>query len=180
MNQTEIAVDSAGDVFITDAGNNRVLELPRTATGYGPQITLPFAGLSGPGGVALDSAGNLFITDGVRLTAARGIAVDRDGLRGADHPAFQRFGCSPRQMPWTAQGMCSSPIMPMSLAAELPKTSTGYGAQVTLPFTGLSQHRYSVFLRAMAVDSEINVFLVDMAITGCWNCRGQGRATERR
>ena len=41
-----VAVDGAGDVFIanySDDGNlNRVVELPRTATGYGPQTTLPF------------------------------------------------------------------------------------------------------------------------------------------
>ena len=42
---------------------NRVVELPRTGTGYGPQMTLPFSGLNGPYGIALDSAGDVFITD---------------------------------------------------------------------------------------------------------------------
>src|SRR5277367_6019706 len=54
-----VAVDSAGDVFATSG--NDVLELPWTATGYGPQTTLPASGLSGPWGVAVDSAADVFI-----------------------------------------------------------------------------------------------------------------------
>ena len=40
------------------------MELPRTATGYGPQTTLPTSGLSQPTGVAVDSTGNVFIVNG--------------------------------------------------------------------------------------------------------------------
>jgi len=32
---------------------------------YGPQVTLPFTGLSAPNGVAVDSAGNLYVADGL-------------------------------------------------------------------------------------------------------------------
>ena len=43
-----VAVDSAGDVFVTDnTSGGFVVKLPRTATGYGPQTTLPTSGLSG-------------------------------------------------------------------------------------------------------------------------------------
>jgi hypothetical protein len=63
-----IGVDSSGDVFLYDVGNLRVLELPRSATGYGPQTALlagsglqPFDGSLA--GLALDSAGDVFITD---------------------------------------------------------------------------------------------------------------------
>jgi DNA-binding beta-propeller fold protein YncE len=58
----EVALDSAGDVFVSDNVNNRVVELPRTATGYGPQMTLPVA-VAGPTGITLDNAGDLFIAD---------------------------------------------------------------------------------------------------------------------
>src|SRR5450631_3100521 len=44
-NPLSVAVDSAGDVFISEeAGNftsSAVVELPRTAGGYGPQVTIP-------------------------------------------------------------------------------------------------------------------------------------------
>ena len=68
-----IAVDSAGDLYIADSGNNVVREVVNgvitTVAGNG---TRGFNGdngpatsaqLSGPWGVAVDSAGNLYITD---------------------------------------------------------------------------------------------------------------------
>ena len=36
---------------------------PERAAGYGPQVTLPFSGLSGPWGLAVDGAGDLFVAD---------------------------------------------------------------------------------------------------------------------
>ncbi len=53
-----VAVDSPGNVFVADLFNNRVLELPKTETGYGPQTTLPASGLASPEGIAVDGAGN--------------------------------------------------------------------------------------------------------------------------
>ena len=50
-------MDGAGDVFIADAGNNRVVEVP---AGGGAQTTV-FSGLTFPTGVAVDGAGDVFI-----------------------------------------------------------------------------------------------------------------------
>src|SRR5277367_4367229 len=48
---TGLARDAAGDVFVSyDA---RVVELPRTAIGYGAQTTLPFSGLADGFGLAV-------------------------------------------------------------------------------------------------------------------------------
>jgi hypothetical protein len=57
-----VALDSAGNVFIADFGNNRVVELPKTLTGYGSQVTLPFSGLSRPYGDVVDNAGDVFVS----------------------------------------------------------------------------------------------------------------------
>jgi len=61
---TDAAVDGAGDVFVADNYNSRVVEVP---AGGGAPITIDptvnSLGLNGPYGVALDSAGDLFITD---------------------------------------------------------------------------------------------------------------------
>jgi hypothetical protein len=54
-----VAVDGAGDIFIADSGNNRVLEVP---AGGGAQTTVG-SGLSGPSAVAVDGAGDIFIAD---------------------------------------------------------------------------------------------------------------------
>ena len=56
-----VAVDGAGNVYVTDNGNNgRVLKLAAGAT---TATELPFTGLSHPWGVAVDSAGNVYVTD---------------------------------------------------------------------------------------------------------------------
>jgi sugar lactone lactonase YvrE len=55
-----MAVDAAGDLFIADNGNNRVVELPARG---GAQTTVPASGLNGPFGVAVDGAGDVFIAD---------------------------------------------------------------------------------------------------------------------
>ena len=73
-------------MFIADARNSYVVELPKTPTGFGPPTILPFQGLSGTAGIAVDGAGNVFVDDlnNDRLVK---FAVDRDRLRAPDHPA---------------------------------------------------------------------------------------------
>jgi sugar lactone lactonase YvrE len=61
-NPTGIAVDGAGNLFISDTWNNRVVEI--LANG-GPAMAVAVNGLSlsYPSGLAVDSVGNLFISD---------------------------------------------------------------------------------------------------------------------
>jgi hypothetical protein len=151
-NPQGVAVDTAGDFFIADQGNNRVVELPRTGAGYGSQTTLPFSGLDYPAGVAVDAAGDVFV-------------VDQPHNRVLE-------------LPWTGTGWGSQTTLPFKgldtpvgvavdnagdvfegdygpVVRELPKTATGYGSQVILPFSGLSS------TRGIAVDSAEDVFLAD-------------------
>src|SRR5450631_3342946 len=58
-NPPGVAVDAAGDVFIADELNSRVVKVP---AGGGPQTTVG-SGLSQPSGVAVDGAGDVFIAD---------------------------------------------------------------------------------------------------------------------
>jgi len=66
-----VAVDSVGNVYITDANNtagndlpdastNRVLKLPAGST---TAFTLPFNGLKNPSGVEVDSSHNVYVAD---------------------------------------------------------------------------------------------------------------------
>jgi hypothetical protein len=87
-------VDGAGDVFIADNNNSRVVEVP---AGGGPQITVG-SGLYYPYAVAVDAAGDVFIADtdnsrivevpagggaqftvGIGLNLPYGVAVDGAG-----------------------------------------------------------------------------------------------------
>jgi Legume lectin domain/Chitobiase/beta-hexosaminidase C-terminal domain/NHL repeat len=55
-----LAMDGAGNLFVADEGNARVLELP---AGSHEQVTLPFTGLAGPAGVAVDNKGDVYVAD---------------------------------------------------------------------------------------------------------------------
>jgi serine/threonine-protein kinase len=55
-----VAVDTAGDVYVTNAGDNRVVQLVKASNA---SITLPFNGLNHPQGVAVDTAGNVYVAD---------------------------------------------------------------------------------------------------------------------
>ncbi len=55
-----VAVDAAGNVYVTDSGHNRVVKL---AAGSSTQTVLPFRGLDSPKGVAVDNAGTVYVVD---------------------------------------------------------------------------------------------------------------------
>lgn len=58
--QQGIAVDGAGNLYVADTDNDRVVKLPH---GGGPQEVLGFSGLINPTDVAVDGTGNVYVTD---------------------------------------------------------------------------------------------------------------------
>src|SRR5205823_3542139 len=69
---TGVGVDSAGNVYVADAGNNTMLKVPpagvvTTLAGGGDggsaDGTGSAAGFASPSGVAVDSAGNVYVAD---------------------------------------------------------------------------------------------------------------------
>ncbi len=139
----DVAVDKLGNVYVADLNNNRIVELPKTAAGYGPQITLPFSGITDTAEVAVDSAEDVF-------------AVGFDGFE----PVLE--------LPWTGSGYGPQTALPQSSAQpsvagiavdnarnvyvisnsqpgddqsvgsvyEWPWSATGYGAPIALPYGG--------------------------------------------
>ncbi|WP_431972003.1 serine/threonine-protein kinase PknD [Nocardia sp. bgisy134] len=57
---TGVAVDTAGNIYVTDMGSDRVLKL---AAGASTPTPLPFTGLKNPQDVAVDPAGNIYVSD---------------------------------------------------------------------------------------------------------------------
>lgn len=55
-----MAVDRAGNLYVTDSHDERVLKL---AVGTAVPTVLPFTGLSFRQGVAVDGSGNVYIVD---------------------------------------------------------------------------------------------------------------------
>jgi sugar lactone lactonase YvrE len=95
-----VVVDSAGNVFMTDTGNSRIVAVSAQGTASVVTITGLSPALSSPTGIALDGAGNLYVADtgnsrvvkitpagpgsvvttgSVTLSAPRGIALDQSG-----------------------------------------------------------------------------------------------------
>ncbi|HLY20772.1 MAG TPA: kelch repeat-containing protein, partial [Bryobacteraceae bacterium] len=176
----DIAVDSAGDVFIADLYNIQVVEF----TPGGAAITVPASGLGGPTGVAVDGAGDVFIADpsnsqvlevtpsGVQTIALNscyptGVAVDGAGdVFIADPCAMQVVKITPSGVatPVPATGL----IYPWGVAVDAagdvfiadPKGQqvvkvTPGGVQTTVPATGLS------YPQGVAVDAAGDVFIAD-------------------
>jgi len=95
-----LAVDAAGNAYVVDTGNSRVVEV--SALGVGSVITINglSPALTSPNGIAIDGSGNLYIADtgnnrivkvdasgngtvvatgSVTLSAPKGVALDQSG-----------------------------------------------------------------------------------------------------
>ena len=138
-----VAVDGAGNIYISDTGNNRILEIPCINGSYGSEITLPVNQINGPMGLTIDGAGNLYIASNgndkilklphtnsgfgpqikvpIAVYAPSGVSVDSFGsLYIAD-----TFDNKITKMPWTgiaysaAQMIGSYAKMPTAVSADI-------------------------------------------------------------
>ncbi len=95
-----IVVDTAGDVYIVDTGNNRIVEVTAQGVASVVSITGLSPALSAPRGIAIDGSGDLYVADtgnnrvveitaagagsvistgGVTLSSPKGVALDQSG-----------------------------------------------------------------------------------------------------
>jgi serine/threonine-protein kinase len=139
-----VAVDTAGNLYVTDFGNNRVLKL---AAGSSTQSVLPFTGLNQPFGVAVDSAGNLYVADNRNnrvLELAAGSSTPTvlpfTGLSGPAGVAVDAVG---------------NLYVGDAIDHRVVKLAAGSATQTDLPFTGLN----APF--GVAVDTAGNLYVTD-------------------
>ena len=140
---SEVAVDTAGNLYVTDYQNRRVLKL---AAGSNTQTVLPFTGLFAPDGVAVDAAGNLYVTDKGNervLTLAAGSSTPSvlpfTGLNGPVGVAVDSAG---------------NVYVPDRGNDRVLKLAAGSATQEVLPFSGLSGPV------GVAVDAAGNLYVV--------------------
>ncbi|MFZ0902462.1 MAG: protein kinase [Mycobacterium sp.] len=143
-NPDGLAVDTAGNLYVTDNGNNRVLKL---AAGSATPIALPFTGLNDPRGVAVDGAGNLYVSDTQNnrvLELAAGsstpIALPFTGLTYPEGVAVDAAGAV-----YVPDG-----------GDRVVKLAAGSSTQTVLPFTGINNPR------GVAVDTAGSVYVADL------------------
>ena len=132
-NPNGVAVDAAGDVYVSDSSGNAVWEAPAAGPPNGNPFTLNFTGLSSPAGLALDSNGNLYVAD----SGNKQIVV-----MGRQNPSIP-FGTVPQSL-GTASGVAGTPsgcpVLGSSVACTGVLTVTNVGntaATLTTPFLGL-------------------------------------------
>jgi serine/threonine protein kinase, bacterial len=174
------AVDTAGNVYVTNASDNRVRKL---GAGSHSQTVLPFTDLHHPAGVAVDRAGNVYVTDEINARVVKlapgsnaqtvlpfsdlhdptGVAVDSSGnVYVSDNRVVTLAPGSNTQtvLPFTGldhpEGLAVDGAHNVYLADtrnnRVLKLPAGSGTQTLLQFSGLNQPR------AVAVDNAGNVY----------------------
>ena len=166
-NITGIAVDSAGNLFIVDAGNNRVREVNlstgiiNTVAGNGTAAysgeggSASAAALDGPGYVAVDAAGDLFIAvggifggDSVCEVASSALTLTVDpapltvmGLTVADKPYDGTTAATISTAGASLSGVLPGDSVSLNLAgttATFTTANAGHGISVTVTGLGLN------------------------------------------
>lgn len=146
---TGVAVDGAGDVFVVDQGNVRVLELP---AGGGPQTILPldFKTTSGHAlAVAVDAKNDVFVVDDVNNQVLE--------LRGGSVTTLGFNFTSPRSQLSGVAVDGAGDVFVADLGATQVVELTTAGVQTVLPFT-FDPNGQPI---AVAVDGSGNVFVTD-------------------
>ena len=154
INPGGVAVDAAGDVYVSSGGNN-VLNLPAGAST--PRV-LPFYGLVSPDGVAVDAAGTVYVADWGNnrvLKLPTGALVHSElpfsGIQGPFGVAVDTAGNV-----YVADNS-NNRVLKLAAGATTPQT--------LLPFNGLSTPH------GVAVDTTATSTPPTTATTGCSNCR---------
>jgi hypothetical protein len=96
-----VAVDGAGNVYVSDSGANAVIEVPAASGPGSTPFALNFPGVSTPSGVALDASGNLYVAD----SGNKQILFDN-----RLSPTIN-FGNVPQNLAAGAQPVCSGTIL---------------------------------------------------------------------
>ncbi len=138
-----VAVDVAGDVFVIDSSNLRVMKL---VAGSSTPTALPFTGLIMPAGVAVDGAGSVYVThygnQVVKLATGSNTQtlLPFTDLHGAEGVAVDSAG---------------NVYVADTNGNRVVKLAAGSSTQTVVPFTGLN------LPNGVAVDTAGNVYVAD-------------------
>ncbi|HZM01730.1 MAG TPA: MBG domain-containing protein, partial [Candidatus Saccharimonadales bacterium] len=142
---TGVALDGAGNAYVADTANNRVVEV----TPGGVETVLPFTGLAGPAGVAVDLNTNVFVADPslnevVVLPGGGGLQTNLP-IPDLNYPAG------------VAVDQSGNVFVADTLNSRVVEYATN-GVQTTLPFSGIE----GLYLpSSVAVDTNGDVFVAN-------------------
>jgi sugar lactone lactonase YvrE len=151
-----LAVNAAGDVYITDVDGDRVLKL---AVGSNEPTVLPFTGLHSPGRIAVDAAGNVYVSDFVTESTDFAHVPDQRVVKLAAGSNEQSV--LPVTPPGSVQRLAADAAGNVFVASfdkgdtTVVKLAAGSNDQTVLPFEGIKS------ANAIAVDGTGNVYVND-------------------
>ena len=150
----QVAVNSAGVVYIADPTNNRVVAQPTSAFNVpnGPATTVG-TGLSGPMGVAVDAASNVYISD---TGNNRVVKVTPGGAQSVLGNYVWIAGATCYPATGSPAGDCTLPTNVPSVAALGPDPTPGAVTGTTAP----PQYQFKA-PQGLAVDTKGNVYVAD-------------------
>lgn len=141
-----LAVDAAGNAYVFDYDNKRVVKL---AADSSMPTVLPFTGFDGPRGMTVDSAGNLYVTDFLNNQVVKLAA-------GSSNPVV---------LPFT--GLHDPGTVAVDAAGDLYVTDRGNRRVVKLAAGSPTQTVLPLnlnFPTGVAVDGAGNLYISDLAL----------------
>jgi len=147
---SSVAVDGAGNMYVADSGNNRVVAMVPSGTGYGAASTV-LSGLSGPAGVAADWNGNVYVAD----TGNGRIVMLPVAQEGFGAAVTIGTGLSnPMGVAVDSAGNVYVADTGNNRVVELPRMGSGFGSLVVVG-TGFNRPA------GVAVDSAKSLYIAD-------------------
>jgi CSLREA domain-containing protein len=158
-NPLGVAVDGAGNVYIADSFNNRVVKVPwnSSTSSYGTPTTVPTTGLLDPGDVAVDGVGDVYIAD----TSNNRVVEVPWNSSTSSYGAQTTVSTSGLNEPFyiAVDGASNVYIADYdnNRVVQVPwnSSTSSYGTQTTVPASGLKDPF------GIAVDGAGNVYVAD-------------------
>jgi large repetitive protein len=160
---TGVAVDGAGDVFVADHNNNRIVEIAANGGAATPLNAL--TGLSDPESVAVDGAGNLYVTDS-----------GNNRILQLPYLGNGAYAASPVTVPITTSPGLSSPEgVAVDGLGDVFIVDTGNNQALEVPYLGNGQWGPTATLAtgmnnpfSIAVDANNNVYVGENGGENLW------------